>query len=195
MRPPSSAPSDKKPVDWGQYWGQYARDARDLFLATSSATPAAMWMWTLAWRDWLTSVATTQDALVRKWASIVQDPSSGAAMLDQMRQDVKQYVVDVAGIPEQSMLRFLDRMSESVGNPGGASPTPDEAFVHAADAVFAAAADAFSQFETTNEARAAQGSGGRWAAALPDPLAALRERMAHLSDATMRLRRHSAEST
>ncbi len=195
MHPPDSAP-DKRPVDWAQYWGQYASDARDLCLATCSAGPTAMWIWTLAWRDWLASVAKTQDVMARRWTSIVQHPGSGAAVLDRLRQDVKQYMVDVAGIPEQSMLRFLERVSESVGSPRAVPPTPDAAIVDAVDAVFAALADALSHLEMMSEVRAAQGStGSRVSPAPPDPVAAIRKRMADLSAAIERLRRHSKQST
>ena len=184
MATESDPPPDKKGVDWGKY----AEDARDLFLATSSAGPTAMRVWTTAWCEWATSAAKTHDELVRKWTSIIRDPSRGGTVLNNMREDVKQYLVDIAGIPERSVLEFLEKMSEVAGSPGKGASTPDHAFVEAADDVLAAAAEALNQFETTNEFRTLRGSGGTWAGAAA-ALTALREKMSALSAAGTKLRR------
>ncbi len=184
MATESDPPPDKKGVDWGKY----AEDARDFFLATSSAGPTAMRVWTTALCEWATSAAETHDELMRKWTSIIRDPGRGGTVLDQMRNDVKQYLVDIAGIPERSVLKFLEKMSEIAGSPGKGASTPDQAFVQAADDVLAAAAEALNQFETTSESRAPRGSGGTWAAAAADPLATLREKMSALSAAGANLR-------
>jgi hypothetical protein len=110
-----------------------------------------------------------------------------------MREDVKQYIVDVAGIPERSVLDFLASMSESAGSPvspaQSSTPRPDDAFIQAADDVLAKAADALSQLEMANEAGGAPSGTGS-----PAALTTLRERMSALNAARARLGRGSAES-
>jgi hypothetical protein len=192
MVPDRGAPSDKQGVDWAQY----AEDARAFLLATSSAIPTAMRVWTVAWCDWMTSAAETQDQLARRWNSIIRDPAHGGAVLNAMREDVKQYILDVAGIPERSVLDFLVSMSDSgtssVSSAEAVPPQPDEAFIQAADDVLAKAADALSQLEMAREAAGAKGEAGTGAAA-PDVLASLRERMSDLNAARARLKRGPAE--
>lgn len=199
----AAAPSGKTPVDWKQY----AADARDLFLATSCAGPLAMGMWGLAWRDWLTAVITAQDQFARRWTSLVVDPGARAKTFDQMRQDFKGYMVEIAGIPERAMLGYLERLSQCAG-PSGGPPSPESAFGEEAADFTEAAADLFFEIEKVSEPRPA--SGGTWrepahtvqaapahpasAHAAPDPLASLREKLDALRKAQAKLRAGTAPS-
>ena len=193
-----SEPTSKKTdVDWKLY----AEDALSLFLTTSGAAPTAMRVWTTGWADWMKSVAKTQDQLARRWNSIIRDPGSGGAVLNEMREDVKQYLVEVAAIPERSVLEFLTRVQESAGSPAtpvtrgkAAQPSPDEAFGQAIDEFVATAADALSQFQLTNELQTKISSGGTSSAPAPDHLETLRKQLAALAAARDKFRRRPPES-
>lgn len=188
-----SGPTSKKTdIDWKQY----AEDALSLFLATSGAVPTAMRVWTTGWSDWMISAAKTQDQLARRWNSIIRDPGRGRAVLNEMREDVKQYFVEVAGIPERSVLEFLVSVSESgspatLGTPATqgkvAQPSQDEAFAQAVDEFVAFAADSLSQIQ------AKTASGGSSTAPAPD-LAALRKQLGVLGAALDEFKRRPAES-
>ncbi len=149
-----AAPSGRTSVDWKQY----AADARDLFLTTSNAGPLAMRMWGLAWRDWMTAVITAQDHFARRWTSLVVEPGSRAKTFDQMRQDFKQYLVDIAGIPERAVLEYLQRLSECVGPSEG--PSPESTFRHEAADFTAAAAEVYAELQKASASRPT--SGGTW---------------------------------
>jgi len=150
-----AAPSGRTSVDWKQY----AADARDLFLAASNAGPLAMRMWGLAWRDWMTAVITAQDHFARRWTSLVVEPGSRAKTFDQMRQDFKQYVVDIAGIPERAVLEYLQRLSECVG-PSEGPASPESTFRHEAADFTAAAAELYAELQKASASRPT--SGGTW---------------------------------
>lgn len=204
------APSGKTPVDWKQY----AADARDLFLAISNAGPLAMRMWGLAWRDWMTAVITAQDHFARRWTSLVVEPGSRAKTFDQMRQDFKQYLVDIAGIPERAVLEYLQRLSECVG-PSEGFPSPESTFQHEAADFTEAAADMYAELEKASASRPT--SGGTWREPAPpapahtsqayatptpaapthasaDPLTSLREKLDALRTAQAKLRAGTAPS-
>lgn len=192
----SGAPSDKAVVDWKRY----AEDARALFLATSGAVPTAMRVWTVAWCEWMTSAAETQGQLARRWNSIVRDPGRGATVLNEMRQDVKDYLVGVAGIPERAVLEFLSSVSESAGSGGSggsavgpdhaAEPPPDDAFLDAVDNVVATMTDLFNRIETVSEVWAAKGGSATWPASVsPEYLAVLWKQLTVLSAARAKLKR------
>jgi hypothetical protein len=187
----TGAPSDKTRVDWGKY----AADARDLFLATSSAAPLAMRMWGVAWCDWMTAVVKTQDQLARRFTSLVVDPGSRAKTFDQMRQDFKQYMVDIAGIPERSVLGYLERLAECTGSPAEEAPAPDATVTAAAADFIDAAADVYAALEKISGSPHVYG--GTWSAHAtrsPDPLAALREKLLALHKAQEKLTPRSASS-
>ena len=167
-----SEPTSKKPdIDWKQY----ADDARALFLATSGAVPTAIRVWTTAWCDWMKSAAQTQDQLARRWNSIVREPGRGGDVLKEMREDVKQYLVEVVAIPERSVLEFLTSVQESAGSPAtpatpgkAAKPSPDDDFEKAMDKFVRAAADTLSQFKMTSVLQAKAPGVGTSAAPAPD---------------------------
>lgn len=185
-------------------WKQYAEDALSLFLATSGAVPTAMRVWTTGWSDWMISAAKTQDQLARRWNSIIREPSRGGAVLKEMREDVKQYLVEVAGIPERSVLEFLVSVSESAGSPAtppgpatpgkAAQPSPDEAFEQAIDKFVASAADSLSQLQSTSELQAKTASGGTLVTPATDHLAALRKQLDALGAALEKFKRRPPES-
>ena len=186
-----AAPSGKTSVDWKQY----AADARDLFLASSCAGPLAMRMWGLACRDWMTAVITAQDHFARRWTSLVVEPGSRAKTFDQMRQDFKQYMVDIAGIPERSVLGYLERLAECTGSPAEEAHAPDVTVTAAAADFTDAAADVYAAFEKISGSPHVYG--GTWSAhatGSPDPLAALREKLLALHKAQEKLTPRSASS-
>jgi len=160
MATPPAVPSGRTPVDWKQY----ASDARDLFLATSNAGPLAMRMWGLAYRDWMTAVITAQDHFARRWTSLVVEPGSRAKTFDQMRQDFKQYLVDIAGIPERAVLEYLQRLSECVG-PSEGPASPESTFRHEAADFTAAAAEVYAELQKASASRST--SAGTWREPVP----------------------------
>jgi hypothetical protein len=171
-------------------WEQYVRDARDLFVATSTAAPAAMQAWTTAWCSWATSAAKTHDQLARRWTNIIEDPGQGAEILDKMREDMKQYLVEIGTIPERAVLEFLQTMGER-GAIGSDVRSLNDAFVRAADAATIAATDAYTAIAEGDEPSAA-GEGGREAAtrsraAAAERLAELQRKLTALKDARRRL--------
>ncbi|MGH7418502.1 MAG: hypothetical protein ACREKB_12070, partial [Candidatus Rokuibacteriota bacterium] len=180
-------------------WENYVQDARNLFLAASSAGPVAMQVWTTAWCTWAMSAAKTNEQLARRWNSIIEDPSRGATVLDLMRADYKQYLLEIGGIPERAVLEFLQTMSESKGGRGDAARSASEAFVADAEEVVTAVTDAFSQIAATCEAQAAatgksapgyrSGLTPAPAAAAPVQLAQLQEKLSSLKTARTRLGR------
>lgn len=167
-------------------WEKYVADVRALYLATAGAGPAAMQTWTKAWCEWMQSAAKTHDQIARGWNRIIEDPGQGPALLDQMREDVKQYILELGGIPERAVVEFLQAVSERRG-PMGAVRSAPEAFVAAADAVVTAAADAFNQVAQMTEAPPTTKGRPTRPPAAPDPLAELRQRMTHLQNARTRL--------
>jgi hypothetical protein len=180
-------------------WEKYVADARDLFLATATAGPAALQVWTTAWCDWAKSAAKTHDQLARRWNQIIDDPGQGATILDQMRQDWKEYLIGIAGIPERATLDFLQTMAER-GNIGTEVKSLNNAFVAAADDALTAIMDAYSQVAAAVEGQPAapagleagkyKAPGGAPAAPAPlsaDQLAELRKRMARLKLTNARL--------
>jgi hypothetical protein len=196
MVPDTEAGSGSKRIPWENY----VADARDLFLATSSAGPVAMQVWTTAWCNWATSAAKTHDQLARRWNSIIQDPSQGATVLDKMREDVKQYILEIGGIPEHAVLEFLQTMTER-GSIGAEVRSADKAFVDTADDVVIALTDAFIQVAAASEAPgAARGEAAMTTgipgpaatpAAAPDPLARARQELSRLKTARTRLGKSS----
>jgi hypothetical protein len=191
-----SQPTSKKTdIDWKRY----AEDALSLFLATSGAIPTAMRVWTTGWSDWVKSAAETQDQLARRWTSLIRDPGQGGAVLNEMREDVKQYIVEVAGIPERSVLEFLTSVSESAGSsatpsapaaPGKVGrPSPDGSFDQAIDEFVATATDVLSQLQLTSELLGKPASGGTSTAPAPDYLASLQQRLDALAAAGDKLKR------
>jgi hypothetical protein len=186
-----SGPTSKKT---GVDWKQYADDALSLFLATSGAVPTAMRVWTTGWSDWMISAAKTQDQLARRWNSIIRDPSQGEAVLNEMRKDVKQYLVEVAGIPERKVLEFLTSVQESSGSAAAAQPPPDGAFGQAIDEFLMAADDALKELQVASDKQANLASAGASKAPAPDPLAALRERLASLEAAGDKFKQRPTES-
>jgi len=204
-----AVPSGRTPVDWKQY----ASDARDLFLVTSNAGPLAMRMWGLAWRDWMTAVITAQDHFASRWTSLVVEPGSRAKTFDQMRQDFKQYLVAIAGIPERAVLEYLQRLSECAG-PTGEPPSPESTFRDEADDFAEAAADVYAQLKKVNASRPASGAGpdpahagqippvpthtaqahAAQAPAAPDPLGDLGHKLDALLKARAKLRAGTAPS-
>jgi len=178
-------------------WEQYAKDARSLFLATSAALPTAMRVWTTGWCDWVKSAAETHDQLARRWNSIIQDPGHGGAVLDEMRNDIKQYIVYVAGIPERSVLEFLTSVSESAGSSATPSvpatqgkASPSAAFKQAIDNFVKAAEDTVVQFQSASESQATP-SPGKPAGSYPDHLAPLRKQLKALAAARDKLSQRS----
>ena len=155
MATPPAVPSGRTSVDWKQY----AADARDLFLVTSNAGPLAMRMWGLAWRDWMTAVITAQDHFARRWTSLVVEPGVRAKTFDQMRQDLKQYMVSIAGIPEHAVLEYLQRLSECVG-PSEGPASPESTFRHEAADFMAAAAEVYAELQKASASRPTYG--GTW---------------------------------
>ena len=190
MPPESGARSGKMGVDWPKY----AEDARNLLLIASQAGPTAMRVWTSGWGEWATSVARTYDQLARGWTRIIQDPSRGGEVLDQMREDAKQYLVDIGGIPERAVLEFVQAMEGIAGSSGTGVGSADQAFVEAADNFTEAAAEALNRLETAIESRPAQRGRAAQAAGAPDPLVELRERVSRLNAARARLRKASDAS-
>jgi hypothetical protein len=180
-------------------WEKYVADARALFLATSSAGPAAMQAWTTAWCSWAMSVARTNHQLARRWNSIIEDPGQGATVLDLMRGDYKQYLLEIGGIPERAVLEFLQAMSESTGGMRADVRSANEEFVAAAEEVATAVTDAFSQIAATSEAQAAATGkpepttkyitvrAPAPAAAAPVQLVELQQKLARLKTARTRL--------
>jgi len=179
-------------------WKQYAEDAFSLFLATSGAAPTAMRVWTTGWADWMISAAKTQDQLARRWNSIIRDPSQGGAVLDEMRKDVKQYLVEVAGIPERKVLEFLTSVQESAGSPvtqgKAAQPSQDEALGQAIDTFLAAASDVLIRVQSPGKLQAQIAGGGTSAAPASDELATLQKLMTDLGAARDKFKRRSPES-
>jgi hypothetical protein len=155
MATPPAVPSGRTSVDWKQY----AADARDLFLVTSNAGPLAMRMWGLAWRDWMTAVITAQDHFASRWTSLVVEPGARAKTFDQMRQDLKQYMVSIAGIPEHAVLEYLQRLSECVG-PSEGPASPESTFRHEAADFMAAAAEVYAELQKASASRPTYG--GTW---------------------------------
>jgi hypothetical protein len=164
--PRTASPSKQIP------WEQYVRDARDLFVATSTAGPAAMQAWTSAWCGWATSAAKTHDQLARRWTDIIEDPSRGAEILDKMREDFKQYLVEIGTIPERAVLEFLQTMGER-GVIGSDMRSLNDAFVRAADEAEIALSDAYSAIAGSRAPSAA--------AAAFDPAGKLTEAQAKLT--------------
>lgn len=185
MATPPAVPSGRTPVDWKQY----ASDARDLFLATSNAGPLAMRMWGLAYRDWMTAVITAQDQFASRWTSLVVEPGSRAKTFDQMRQDFKQYLVAIAGIPERAVLEYLQRLSECAG-PTGEPPSPESTFRDEADDFTLAAADTVVALRKVQippvPAHTAQAHPAH-AHAAPDPLGDLSQKLEALIRAQAKL--------
>ena len=184
-------------------WEKYVADARALFLATAGAGPAAMQAWTTAWCSWAMSVARTNGQLARRWNSIIEDPSQGATVLDLMRGDYKQYLLEIGGIPERAVLEFLQAMSESTGGMRADVRSANEEFVAAAEEVATAVTDAFSQIAETSEAQAAAtgkpeptttykaGLTPAPAAAAPVQLVELQQKLSRLKTARARLGKSS----
>jgi len=170
----------------GVDWAKYAEDARNLLLATSHAGPTAMRVWTAAWCDWMTSAAGIQEQLALRWNEIIQEPGRGAAVIDQMRKDFKDYLLAVGGIPERAVLDFAKAMEASVGK---GVPSPNQAFVEAAKAAIEATVEGFNLLETTLEyQRTTKGSTRAAAAAgIKDPSAAVRETISRMRAAGERL--------
>jgi hypothetical protein len=135
----------------GVDWATYAKDARDLVVATASAGPTALRVWTAAWCKWMNSAAGTQHRIARGWLEIVREPGRGGTLLGQMREDVKQYLIEVGSISEQAVLEFLEAMAENADQGTGTERTPEELFADAADEVLTAAADAFAQIQAMGE--------------------------------------------
>ena len=176
-----SGPTSKKT---GVDWKQYAEDALSLFLATSGAVPTAMRVWTTGWANWMISVAKTQDQLARRWNSIIRDPSQGEAVLNEMRKDVKQYLVEVGGIPERKVLEFLTSVQESAGSPvTSGKPSQDEALGQAIDTFVAAASDVLIRVQSPGKLQAQIAGGGTSAAPAPDDIAALQKLVTDLGAA------------
>lgn len=179
-----------------QYWSQYAHDARDLLTTLLQAGSSALRVWTSAWCDYATSAAKNQQQMARRWNEIIQEPGRGMAVLDQMRQDYKQYLVDVGGIPERAILDFLVEVSSV---PVGKRTSLDQRFVDAASAATDALAEALNALEVARESLPAAAPaqpkappGGR----ADEKLAEVRQRMADLREAHERLRKASeARST
>jgi hypothetical protein len=171
-------------------WETYVADARRLFLATASAGPVAMHVWAKAWSSWVTSVTRTHDQLARGWLGIVENPGQGATALDQMREDCKQYFLEIGTIPERAAIEFLQTMSERGGSPARAPSSSEQQFADAADVVVAAAADALNQASRTIEygQRRAKEAGLETAAPPPE-LAELRDSLKRLTAARTKLRR------
>jgi hypothetical protein len=166
-------------------WSQYAKDARDLLVVTSRVGPTAMRVWTDAWCDWAKSAARTQEELARRCTSIVRNPRRGETLLNQMREDVKQYLVHIGGIPQRAVLDFAQSMEEIAANAGD---EVDLAFLDAAEAVMVAAADVLTHAATASTAPpASKGPGSP--AADPDPLGKLRDLVLRMRDAQARLRK------
>ena len=176
-----SGPTSKKT---GVDWKQYAEDALSLFLATSGVVPTAMRVWTTGWSDWMISAAKTQDQLARRWNSIIRDPSQGEAVLNEMRKDVKQYLVEVGGIPERKVLEFLTSVQESAGSPvTSGKPSQDEALGQAIDTFVAAASDVLIRVQSPGKLQAQIAGGGTSAAPAPDDIAALQKLVTDLGAA------------
>jgi hypothetical protein len=170
-------------------------------VATTAAGPAALQAWTTAWCSWATSAAKTHDQLSRRWNTIIQDPSQGAAMLDKMREDFKQYLVEIGTIPERAILEFLQTMGER-GTIGSDIPSLNDKFVRAADDAVIAITDTYSALaeggvppvpkRPGTGPRPRPGEGG---ATAPDPaqrLDDLQAKLRALKDARQRLGEASA---
>src|SRR3984893_6488738 len=187
-----SGPTSKKT---GVDWKQYAEDALSLFLATSAAAPTAMRVWTTGWSDWMISAAKTQDQLARRWNSIIRDPSQGEAVLNEMRKDVKQYLVEVGGIPERKVLEFLTSVQESAGSPvTSGKPSQDEALGQAIDTFVAAASDVLIRGQSPGKLQAQIAGGGASAAPAPDDIAALQKLVTDLGAARDKFKQRPPES-
>ena len=178
-------------------WEKYAKHARSLFLATSAALPTAMRVWTTGWCDWMKSAAETHDQLARRWNNIIQDPGQGEAILDEIRKDIKQYIVDVAGIPERKVLEFLTSVSESAGRSATPSvsatkgkASPSDAVKQAIDDFVKTAEDAVVQFQSASESQAMP-SPGKPAGPYSDRLATLRKQLEALTAARDKLNQRS----
>jgi len=147
MPPEQGAPSDQKQINWEDY----VRDARDLHMAVASAIPAATSAWTTAWAQWLACAAKTHEQMAGGWAGLVRNPSRGGAVLDKMREDFKQYLLETAAIPERAVLEFLEKVSEGARGSERTAPPADEPLDRAIHDVIAAATDVMRDIETAGE--------------------------------------------
>lgn len=178
------------PGNTGVDWAKYAEDARNLLLATSHAGPTAMRVWTAAWCQWATSAARIQEHLALQWNEIIQEPGRGTAVIDQMRKDFRDYLLFVGGIPERAVLDFAKAMEGSVAK---GVPSPDQAFVQAAEAAIEATVEGFNLLETTLEAQRTTKGSRAAAAGIKDPSAAVREKISRMRAAGERLTKVSAK--
>jgi len=192
MPPSTSAgPPAKIPIDWKQY----AEDARDLLIATSSAGPAAMRVWATAWLEWATCAARAHEQMALRWTDIVRDPGRGGNVLNKMREDFKEYLLKVGAIPERAVLEFLVGVTAAATPPesgasGAGGRVPDAAsgeFVAAADRFMTHATDAFNRLATAEESR--RRARGASAAAALDPVADLQRQLSGLRNAHLKLGR------
>jgi hypothetical protein len=183
-----TSPKDTSPKDIP--WETYVADARRLILATASAGPVAMQVWAKAWCSWVTSVTRTHDQLARGWLGIVENPGQGATALDRMREDCKQYFLEIGTIPERAAIEFLQTMSERGGRPAPPPSSPEQQFSDAADGVVAAAADVLSQVSRTIEYGQRQARKAGAEQATPPPgLAEFRASVEQLTTARTKLGR------
>jgi hypothetical protein len=109
-----------------------------------------------------------------------------------MREDVKQYLVEIGTIPERAVLEFLQTMGER-GAIGSDIRSLNDAFVRAADEATIAATDTYDAIAESG-APSTAGEGGREAATRPGvaaagQLAELQRKLTALKDARRRLGR------
>jgi hypothetical protein len=184
----------KSPIDWAAY----AEDVRNLLLATCSAGPTAMRVWTTAWFEWATFAAKTHEQMALGWSDIIREPGRGGDVLNKMREDFKQYLLQVGGIPERAVLEFLEGVSATASPPGPDAGAADGAvggFVTAADEFVTQATDALNQVATAAESDKRAARGAASSAAAQDPVAQLGKQISRLRDAQTRLSQRVAPPT
>jgi hypothetical protein len=115
-----------------QYWSQYAHDARGLLMTLLYAGPTATRVWTTAWYEYAKLSAENQQQMAGRWNEIIKEPGRGIEILDQMRQDYKQYLVTAGGIPERAIQDFVEDMSSVPGTEDAAPPEPAVDFAETA---------------------------------------------------------------
>jgi hypothetical protein len=93
-----------------------------------------------------------------------------------MRQDLKQYMVSIAGIPEHAVLEYLQRLSECVG-PSEGPASPESTFRHEAADFMAAAAEVYAELQKASASRPTYG--GTW----KDPTPPVQPAPAHATPA------------